>query len=138
MQPKLPEPIAPNQVRVRKILVVDDEAPFTRLLKINLESTGRYLVQVENDPLLALPAALSFGPDLVVLDVMMPGMDGGDVASGFNQHAVLKRIPIIFLTATVRHSEVDDHVGNFGGLRFLAKPVNLSELLTCLDTHFGG
>jgi CheY-like chemotaxis protein len=134
MQPKLSDT---NQPAPRKILVVDDEAPFTRLLKINLETTGRYLVQVENDPMMALPAALAFGPDLVLLDVMMPGMDGGDVASSFNQHAVLKQIPIIFLTATVRHSEVDEHAGNFGGLRFIAKPVNLAELLTSLDAHFG-
>ena len=136
MYPNRPEAIETHPTRLRKILVVDDEAGFTRLLKLNLETTGRYLVRVENDPALALPSAVDFAPDLVLLDVMMPGMDGGDVANGFNQHAALKETPIIFLTATVRHAEVEDHAGRFGGMRFLAKPVNLPELLCCLDEHF--
>ena len=117
----------------RKILVIDDEVNFTRLLKINLETTERYLVQVENDPKLALPAALDFRPDLVLMDVMMPGLDGGDLATRFSTHAELRRIPIVFLTATVRHAEVDDHAGNIGGMKFLAKPVDLSELVCCLE-----
>ena len=117
----------------RKILVIDDEVDFTRLLKINLETTERYLVQVENDPKLALPAALDFRPDLVLMDVMMPGLDGGDLATRFGKHAELCRIPIVFLTATVRHAEVDDHAGNIGGMKFLAKPVDLSELVCCLE-----
>jgi two-component system OmpR family response regulator len=90
-------------------------------------------VQVENDSKLALPAALDFRPDLVLMDVMMPGLDGGDLATRFSTHAELCRIPIVFLTATVRHAEVDDHAGNIGGMKFLAKPVDLSELVCCLE-----
>lgn len=129
-----------NQRRAqqRKILVVDDEATFTRLLKLNLESKERYIVRAENDPKLALPAALDFRPDLVLMDVMMPGLDGGDLANRFGEHPDLKETPIVFLTATVKHKEVDDHAGNFGGMRFLAKPLDLNELECCLEGHFSG
>jgi two-component system, OmpR family, response regulator len=136
IQPRTTDQQRSHGTQLHRILVVDDETAFTRLLKINLEATRRYLVQVENDPTLALPAALDFHPELVLLDVMMPGIDGGDVANRFRQHPELQRIPIIFLTATVRHAEVNDHAGSFGGLRFLAKPVNLAQLLECLDQHF--
>ena len=120
----------------RKILVVDDEPGFTRLLKLNLEETGRYVVRVENDPREAIGAALDFQPDLMLIDVMMPGLDGGDVANLFTAHPDLRHIPMLFLTATVRHREVEMNHGNFGGLQFLAKPLNINELLACLDERF--
>jgi CheY-like chemotaxis protein len=120
----------------RKILVVDDEASFTRLLKLNLEATGRYAVKVENDPKSALSAALDFRPDLMLIDVMMPGMDGGDVANRFAAQPELREVPMLFLTATVRHSEVEERNGSFGGYQFLAKPVNVHRLLSRLETYF--
>jgi CheY-like chemotaxis protein len=123
---------------VPRILVVDDEANFTRLIKINLEATGRYSVLTENDPLAALPAAIHFKPDLVLMDVMMPRLDGGDVANLFSEHRDLRDIPIIFLTATVNHAEVDSRHGEFGGLQFLSKPISSPELLKHLDKHFAG
>lgn len=139
MQPPLnPFPDPPAPAGRHRILVVDDEPGFTRLLRINLEATGRYAVQEVNDSLDALSIALDFHPDLVLLDVMMPGMDGGDVASQFSNDARLREIPTIFLTATVRHSEVDANHGCFGGLRFISKPIALPELLACLDAFFAG
>jgi CheY-like chemotaxis protein len=126
----------PLPARQRRILVIDDEASFTRLLKINLETTGGYAVHVENNPRRALSAALAFHPDLVLLDVMMHGLDGGDVVTRFNGHDELKLVPVIFLTATVRHEEVRGRAGNFGGQRFIAKPVDLPGLLECLEGFF--
>lgn len=123
-------------VRLPRILVVDDETGFTRLMKINLEATGRYVVHTENDPAQAVPAAVDFHPDLVLMDVMMPGLDGGDVANRFRGHARLKRVPIIFLTATVKRVEVEARHGDFGGQRFISKPIALPELLKILDEHF--
>ena len=73
---------------------------------------------------------------LVLLDVMMPVFDGGDVANQFACDPRLNQISIVFLTAAVRQSEVEDHAGCFGGHRFLSKPVALAELLECLDGHF--
>ena len=125
-----------TSIKQRRILVVDDEASFTRLLKLNLETTGRYVAKVVNDPRGAIDAALEFHPDLMLIDVMMPGLDGGDVASLFAAHPDLRQIPVLFLTATVRHREVAKHDGEFGGLRFLAKPVDMAELLTCLNSYW--
>ena len=65
----------------KKILLVDDEKSFTSLLKLNLEDTGDYEVHVENWAEDAYPAAQRFKPDLVLLDIIMPRMPGGDVAA---------------------------------------------------------
>jgi CheY-like chemotaxis protein len=121
----------------KRILVVDDEAGITRLLKLNLEQTGDYLVRTENSSKAAVAAAEEFQPDLVLLDVMMPDMDGGNLASRFQAHPIFKAVPIVFLTATVTREEVRTRHGLVGGLPFLAKPVNLQEVLSCLKQHLG-
>jgi len=125
----------PAKTLRKRILVVDDHANITRLLKLNLEQTNLYLVRTENDAQAALAAAKEFQPDLILLDVMMPGMDGGRLAAQFQATPELKSVPIIFLTATVTHDEVRQRGGLVGGLPFLAKPVNLSELLRCLKQN---
>ena len=66
----------------KRILIIDDEAGFTRMVKLNLEKTGQFEVREENKATYALAAAREFKPDLIILDVIMPTMDGGDV---FNQ-----------------------------------------------------
>lgn len=121
----------------KRIMIVDDEAPFTRLLKLSLEQTGHYAVRAENDPTRAMQAAQEFQPDLVLMDVMMPEMDGGFLASQFQASASLQKVPIVFLTAAVKRSEVQSHQGLIGGLPFLAKPVGLEELTRCLERHLG-
>lgn len=115
-----------------KILVVDDEASFTRLLKLNLEQTGRYTVQVENRATAAMASATRFEPDLILLDVMMPEMDGGELATLLRAHPKLHAVPIVFLTAAVKPEEVARNNGIIGGMPFLAKPVELEDLLECL------
>jgi CheY-like chemotaxis protein len=124
-------------MKQNRIMVVDDEAPFTRLLKLNLENGGRYAVHVENEPHRALRAAEAFLPHLVLMDVMMPGMDGGVLAAQFRASVPLQNVPIVFLTAAVRREEVRSHQGQIGGLPFLAKPVDLKELTHCLQHHLG-
>jgi CheY-like chemotaxis protein len=121
----------------KRIIVVDDEASITRLLKLNLEQTGDYEVATENDSKAVLAAAEHFGPDLILMDVMMPGLDGGTLASALQAHPGLKSVPIVFLTAAVTKEEVRSRRGLIGGLPFLAKPVNLHEVLACLERHLG-
>ena len=119
----------------KRILVVDDEPSITRMLKLNLEQTEDYVVTMENAANRALATADEFQPDLIVLDVMMPGVDGGDLASHFQANPKLKGVPIVFLTAAVTREEVSARGGLIGGLPFLAKPVDISEVLGCLKTH---
>ena len=121
----------------KRILVVDDQATNTRLLKLYLEQTNDYVVREENDPKAALSAAEEFQPHLILLDVMMPGMDGGELAARMRASLRLKGVPIIFLTAAVTKGEVETGHGQLGGFPFLAKPVVLSEVLACLKHHLG-
>jgi DNA-binding response OmpR family regulator len=123
--------------RKMRIMVVDDEASFTRLVQLNLEQTGVYEVQTENVPTMAVATAERFHPDLILLDVMMPGLDGGELAAQLRERSKLKNVPIVFLTAAVRKEEVSSHGGLIGGLPFLAKPVDMAELVECLKQHLG-
>jgi CheY-like chemotaxis protein len=116
-------------------LLVDDEASFTRLLKLGLEETHRYVVETENRPADAVRRAVEFQPHVVLMDVMMPGLDGGELAAQFRANPKLRPIPIVFLTAAIKRAEVSAHGGEIGGCRFLAKPVDLDEVLACLDQY---
>jgi two-component system, OmpR family, response regulator len=122
----------------KRILVVDDQSANTKLLKLFLERTNDYVVREENDAKAALSAAEEFQPHLILLDVMMPGVDGGELATRFNSNPKLKSVPIVFLTAAVTKQEVKAGGGMVGGQCFLAKPIVLTEVLACLKQHLGG
>lgn len=119
----------------KKILLVDDEAGITRMMRRNLEATGRFEVLDINNSTIALETARQFRPDLVLLDVMMPDMDGGDVAAAFAEDQYLAKVPIIFLTAIVSKKEVEPSGSIIGNHTFLAKPVKLDDLLACINEH---
>ncbi len=121
----------------KRILIVDDEESFTRLLKLNLEAGGTYRVRTENRAPHAVAAAKEFLPDLIFLDVMMPEMDGGDVAAILQSDPELKHIPIVFLTAAVKKDEVKSRGGQVGGLPYLAKPVDVEAVIACIRKHLG-
>jgi len=118
---------------IKKIMVVDDEPAVTRMLRRNLEATGRFEVLELNDPTLALIEARSFLPDLVFLDFMMPNKDGGEVAAEFKEDPTLASTPVVFLTAIVTKNEVKPTGSVIGENLFLAKPFRLEDLLACID-----
>ena len=95
------------------------------------------MVATENASEAAPATAEEFQPDLILLDVMMPGLDGGILASHLQSSPKLKGVPIVFLTAAVTREEARARRGVVGGLPFLAKPVNLQEVLGCLRRHLG-
>lgn len=113
----------------KRILIVDDEVSFTRMVKLNLEKSGAFEVRAENKATSALPAAREFKPDLIILDVIMPGMDGGDVSNQIKRDRNLRETPIIFLTATVSKREAGEGGLSSGGELFLAKPVTVENLI---------
>jgi CheY-like chemotaxis protein len=117
----------------KKILIIDDEESFTRLLKLNLESTCAYEVRAENRALRGVSAAQEFKPDLILLDVMMPGIDGGELASRLQASPRTSNIPIVFLTAAVKKEEIGSHGGLIGGFPYLAKPVDVDGLISCIE-----
>jgi two-component system, OmpR family, response regulator len=118
-----------------RILVVDDDAGITRGIQLNLEAQDSYAVLQENDPRNAVAAARAFKPDLILLDVMMPQMEGGDVARGLRDDALLKRVPIIFLTALLTQKETRGEEVRVAGWDYLAKPVDLAELTRAIESH---
>lgn len=122
----------------KKLLIVDDEASFTRLLKRNLELTGRYRVRTENSGGAALEAAREMRPDLILLDVMMPDMDGPEVATQLRDDPTLHDIPIVFLTAIVTKAETAATGSEIAGNTFLAKPVKTEDLIACVEQHLPG
>jgi DNA-binding response OmpR family regulator len=121
----------------KRIMIIDDEPSLTRLVRLTLEHTGEFEVREENRPEHALAAAREFRPELILLDVLMPGLDGGQLASQFKASPHFAKVPIIFLTAAVTQEEVTSHGGLVGGERFLAKPVDIPELVECLHQSLG-
>jgi CheY-like chemotaxis protein len=118
-----------------RILIIDDEAGSARLLKANLEQTGRYLARIENWPEDAVSVAREFKPDLVLLDVLMPRMLGGNVAVAFKADPELMNIPLVFLTAAVRKSIVAEHDGVINGNPIIAKPASTDEIVRCIEAN---
>lgn len=119
----------------KRILIVDDEPSITQLLRLNLEKSGQYTVRTENNPDLVLSALLEFKPDLVLLDVMMPGMDGGTLAGKIHATRSFRNVPIVFLTAAVKQEELDARDGVIGGFPYIAKPLNVRGVMTIIDRH---
>ena len=119
--------------RVR-ILIVDNDRDVTHLVKVLLERTGHYLVLEENDATKAHQSALNFRPDLILLDIVMPETDGGEVAARIEADPELKNTPIVFLTALVTRVEAKSGL-NIQGHSFLAKPVSIPDLINAIEEH---
>ena len=119
----------------RRILIVDDDADTTHLVKVLLERAGHYLVLEENDATKAHQSARNFRPDLILLDMVMPETDGGEVAAGIEADPELQNTPIIFLTALVTRAEAKSGL-SIQGHPFLAKPVSIPELINVIEKHF--
>lgn len=117
-----------------RVLLVDDDEGFTRMLGKSLERAGKYEVQEVNNPFLALIAARQFRPHLVLLDVVMPGLDGGDVAAQFARDPFLRRVPIVMLTGLIAPGESNPGViVQVGSMNVLRKPVDMGLLLKCIS-----
>jgi CheY-like chemotaxis protein len=119
----------------KRILIVDDEVGSARLLKSNLEQTGRYEARVETWAEDAVAMAHEFKPHLMLLDILMPRMAGGDVAAAFKADPGLKATAIVFLTAAVRRDQVEDHAGIICDYPCIAKPASVDEIIKCIEAN---
>jgi two-component system alkaline phosphatase synthesis response regulator PhoP len=109
-----------------KVLVIDDEAPIRLLCRVNLEAEGMRVLEAA-DGVIGLELAQAERPDVVLLDVMMPGLDGWSVAEQLLEDERTTEIPIIFLTA---RAEFRDRARglDIGGVDYVTKPFNPLDL----------
>ena len=121
-----------------RVLVIDDEAPIRLLCRVNLEAEGMDVLEA-SDGLTGIDQAREAAPDVVLLDVMIPGLDGWGVAEQLLDDPRTNRIPIIFLTA---RAELRDRARgiDLGGVDYVTKPFNpvelaprIRDLLACVD-----
>jgi DNA-binding response OmpR family regulator len=112
------------------VLVVDDEAPIRLLCRVNLEAEGMEVLEAA-DGLAGVEAARAERPDVILLDVMMPGMDGWEVAERLVEDDLTSHIPLIFLTA---RAELRDRARGIelGGVDYITKPFNPLELASII------
>jgi len=123
--------------QTRRILVVDDSRDFTRSARLALERTGPYFVCEENDATKAHQSARNFKPDLILLDIVMPEIDGGEVAAQIQADPELQGTPIIFLTALVTKAEAKAGL-RIQGHPFLAKPISIPDLIDAIEENLPG
>ena len=109
-----------------RVLVIDDEAPIRLLCRVNLEAEGMEVLEASDGPT-GLEKARNEEPDVILLDVMMPGLDGWQVAEELLDSDSTNSIPIVFLTA---RAEVRDRARglDLGGIDYVTKPFNPIEL----------
>jgi CheY-like chemotaxis protein len=117
----------------RRVLVVDDDINLSRLAGMILENSGKYEVMIVNQSARALAAAIQFRAEVMLLDVDMPGLGGGDLARAAATDSRLRDVPVLFLTGLVRRDETLDGPIESGGRQFLAKPVDPAQLLAAVD-----
>ncbi len=118
----------------KRILVVDDERHIVRLVQVNLERAG-YEVLTAYDGVEALEKVKSEMPDMVVLDVMMPRMDGFEVLKNMQADPRLQNIPVIMLTAKAQDADIFRGWAS-GVSSYLTKPFNPRELLVFVERIF--
>jgi DNA-binding response OmpR family regulator len=112
-------------MQASKVLVVDDDPKLSALVGLILRRGGGYEVREENRSYAALATAREYRPDLVLLDVDMPGKDGGAVAQELAADKTLSSVPVIFITSLIAAEEA----GTRNGRMYLSKPVEPNKLI---------
>lgn len=118
-----------------KVMAVDDEESFLSLLKLNLEQGGKFKVFAISDGSSAISQAKNIKPDVIILDVNMPDIDGPTVCSKLAEDMDTKEIPIIFLTALITKEEEAEYKKRMTGRNYsyVAKPVDTDRLISIIE-----
>ena len=122
----------------KRILVLDDEMDFVDVMKRMLQMTGQYQVRTLNLPTQVVSVARDFRPHLILLDCMMPGLDGGEVAAAIQKDPVLKDTPFAFFTATVSEPETVTSRCYEGPQEYLPKTMRMEELVSYIERKTAG
>jgi CheY-like chemotaxis protein len=118
----------------KKVLLIDDNRDFCEITRLWLHYTWKYRVVTAANGPMGIDLARKVRPDVILLDVRMPVMDGGKVAEHLMEDGSTSDIPIIFLTGLAMREEVEEGGGFIGGRPFIAKPFHLEELTGMIET----
>lgn len=119
-----------------RVLVIDDEPDVRWVLRLSLERAGHEVIMAE-DGLRGVAMAQRQRPDVIVLDLMMPVMDGYGVLDALGRDDRTKQVPVLVLTAKALPEE-EDRVTEAGATRFMTKPFEPSDLASTLEGMLGG
>ncbi len=114
---------------MKKVLIIDDELFFCRAIKKNLETNDEFQVLTATRGDEGISIARDEQPDVILLDIMMPGMSGTEVTDALLGDPLTRSIPIIYVTAIVNEDDIQKGAGISGGKALIAKPVKIDELV---------
>ena len=112
---------------LNRICYVEDDEDIQRIVRMSLERIGKMTVEVVTDPMVALGAITSFKPDLVMLDWMMPGMDGPTLFRRMKQQPETSALPVVFITAKATQRDMDELIA-LGAAGAISKPFSPKDL----------
>ena len=119
-------------MRRKKVLIIDDELDFCKLVKLNLELSGQFEAHIAVNGKQGLDLARKTKPDLIILDILMPGMDGFEVLEALKKDSRMVQIPVIMLTA-----KSDDasriSAAKLYSEEFIAKPIQAQDLIAKIN-----
>ena len=112
---------------LNRICYVEDDEDIQRIVRMSLERVGKMTVEVVGDPTMAIDAINAFKPDLVMLDWMMPKLDGPALFRQMQQHAGIKALPVVFITAKAAQRDLDELTA-MGAVGTISKPFSPKDL----------
>ncbi len=110
-----------------KVCYVEDDEDIQRIVRMSLERIGKLTVDVVGDPMVAIERMKAFTPDLVLLDWMMPGMDGPTLFKKMKEYPETASLPAVFITAKASQTELDDLI-RMGAIGTISKPFSPKDL----------
>ena len=112
---------------LERICYVEDDEDIQRIVRMSLERVGKMTVQIVTDPLVAIGAMSAFKPDLVMLDWMMPGMDGPTLFREMKKRPEVASLPVVFITAKAAQRDLDE-LKTLGAAGTISKPFSPKDL----------
>lgn len=112
---------------LNKICYVEDDEDIQRIVRLSLERIGKMTVETVSNPLEAIDRITAFTPDLVMLDWMMPGMDGPTLFKRMKERPDTGKLPVVFITAKASQSELDELL-RLGAAGTISKPFQPKDL----------
>jgi two-component system alkaline phosphatase synthesis response regulator PhoP len=119
----------------KRILMIDDEENFCTLVKKNIELTNEFEVFIATNGEDGIKLAKELKPDLILLDIIMPDMDGADVITCIKNDKILNGIPVVILTAIAKGDESTPQADFAGGYALLSKTTTITELIACIKKN---